>query len=497
MRHWSLRARFLLVLIILMVAVFAAITLLIVRQNTHTLRNNLVAQSRSFAALATQPIGNAFVLYKDSGTIRIGQEVTSFTDLDHDISQVEIFDTNAKRLFTNAPGGTSIPVSQTAAGELTPTYIRDKSGDIVAIVQPYLESFGIHRYNVAYRLSYQSVDQSIRNIVSSILALSAGILLISLIVWYFFINRLFLRPVAQVSQAALLISQGELNRQIHLGRNDEIGDLANAVDTMASALKADIVKLQAVDKLKSEFLMITAHNLRTPLTIIKGYLERLKGMKPAPELQDVMELISTNVTRLDSFSEDALTISSIEADQTTLPRGPIEMKPLLQDAATEFAALAKQKSVNFKVNLEATAWVNLSKPHFRSALWNLLDNAYKFTPEGGSIELSTTVTNGHLEVAIKDSGIGIAAAEIPHLFTKFHRATDTLTYNYEGTGIGLYISKLVIEQYGGGIKVESTEGKGSTFIIWLPTIPPPPAPTSAAPVQKPAPPTATAPPKTP
>ena len=472
MKRWSLRARFLLLLIILLLAVFAAITLIIVRENTKTLRANLIDQSKSFATLATQPIGTAFETYKDSGTIRIQQKIASFTDLDHNIDQVEIIDTSGKQVFTS-DSAHPITVNATAATSISTAYLYDKNGNLTGVVQPYIEDFGIHRYAVVYGISYQSLNKSIRDIVTFIVIFSAAILLVSLLVWYVLINRLFLRPVAQVSQAALLISRGDLDQQIHLGRQDEIGDLATAVNTMASSLKGDIAKLQAVDKLKSEFLMITAHNLRTPLTIIDGYLERLEDMKPPAELQRLLELISTNVTRLNTFSEDALTISTIEGDQTNLPRAPLAMQSVLEDAAKEFATLTKQKKINFTATTATTAWVNLSKPHFRSALWNLLDNAYKFTPEGGSIELTVTTSAERLEIAIKDSGIGIAATEVPHLFTKFHRATDTLTYNYEGTGIGLYISKLVVEQYGGGIKVDSTEGKGSTFTIWLPTVPPP------------------------
>ncbi len=474
MKRWSLRARFLLLLIGLLVTIFAAITLIIVRENTKTLRANLVDQSKSFATLATQPIGNAFETYKDSGTIRIQQKVASFTDLDPNINQVEIIDTAGKQVFSTDETHL-ITVNPDAAGSLQTSYIKDRQGNLTGVVQPYIEDFGIHRYAVVYGISYRGLNKSIRDIVTFIVIFSAGILLVALVVWYFLINQLFLRPVALVSQIALLISRGDLDRQIHLGRQDEIGDLATAVNTMASSLKADIAKLQAVDKLKSEFLMITAHNLRTPLTIISGYLEQLKGMKPASELQRLLELIGTNVTRLNTFSEDALTISSIEADQTSLPRAPIEIQPILQEVANEFAIQAKQKKINFTTALAAKAWVNLSKPHFRSALWNLLDNAYKFTPEGGSIEMSVSESAGRLEITIKDSGIGITAAEIPHLFTKFHRATGTLTYAYEGTGIGLYISKLVIEQYGGGIKADSSEGKGSVFTIWLPTIPPPTA----------------------
>jgi signal transduction histidine kinase len=469
MRRWSLRTRFLLVLIVLLVAVFGAITLLIIQKNTTTLRTNLVDQSKSFAALATQPIGNAFVIYKDSGTIRIQQEIGSFTDLDRNIDQVEVIDTNSNRLFAT-DSQHPITVSPSNAVSLTPSYIHDKNGNLVGIVQPYLEDFGIHRYALVYGISYQSVNQSIQAIVTFIIVLSAAILLVSLVVWYFLINRLFLRPVAQVSQIALLISRGDLDRQIHLGRNDEIGDLANAVDTMASSLKADIAKLKEVDRLKSEFMMITSHNLRTPLTIINAYLEQIVALKPPAELQKMLDTIGVNSMRLAGFAEDVLTISTVEAGHEVLRKNPTEMAPILQAIAKEFAMMADQKKLQFKSTIKTTARVNLSKSHFRSALWNLLDNAYKFTSEGKNIELDAVTADNQLKITVKDTGIGISQAEIPKLFTKFHRATDTLSYDYEGTGIGLYIAKLIIEQHGGRITVESTEGKGTTFTIFLPIL---------------------------
>lgn len=156
MRRWSLRVRFLLLLVGLLVAIFAAITLVIVRQNTTTLKANLIDQSKSFAALATQPIGDAFVLYKDSGTIHIQQQVQHFTDLDSNISQVEIIDTNGKQLFTNNSAN-PIKATSDAATSLSPSYLHDSNGNLIGIVQPYVENFGIHRYAVIYGISYRSV----------------------------------------------------------------------------------------------------------------------------------------------------------------------------------------------------------------------------------------------------------------------------------------------------------------------------------------------------
>lgn len=473
MRRWGIRTRFLLLLISLLVTVFSAVTYVIVLQNTNTLRENLVSQARSFSELATKPIGDAFLLYKDGGTIRIKQQIDRFVDLNPNINQVEIVDLDGKQIFTHNPKS-PIKVNNEAAADLKPTYLYDKNGNLAAIVQPLIEDFGIHRYTIVYGVSYESIEKSIQTTVAFIVVLSAGILLILLLVSYILIDRIFLRPLDYVSQMALMISRGNLSRQISLKRNDEIGDLAHAVNTMADSLKADITKLKEVDQLKNEFLIITSHNLRTPLTIIKAYLETLESMETDEKLEKILEPIRLNAMRLNGFAEDVLTISTFEAGRNILQPEPIEMKPLLGQVADDFAAMAKEKHLNFTANIDTDSWVNLSKTHFRSALWNLLDNAYKFTAENGTVKLIAQTTDNQLHIAVEDTGTGIPAAEIPHLFTKFHRANDLMVYNYEGTGIGLYIAKLIVEQHGGTITVESIEGHGSTFTISLPVMPTPP-----------------------
>lgn len=465
------------VLVVLLAATFSAITLVIVRENTQTLRRDLVGESRSFAALATQPIGNVFVIYQESGTLRIQQEVHSFTALDSSIDQVEVIDTSGNQQFADT-SGSAISVSKADASSVDPSYIY-KNGNLMAIVEPYIESYGIHRYAIVYGISYASVNKNIRDIVTIIISLSTVILLVSLFGWYVLINRLFVRPVAQISHAAILISRGDLNRKINLGRNDEIGDLSTAVDTMAMSLKGDIAKLQEVDRLKSEFLMITSHNLRTPLTIIEGYIDIIKTTNPPKGVSDMLEPISTNVLRLQGFAEDVLTISTIETGQGDIRREPMAMGPVLERVAGEFTTLAKQKQLHFVASIATPEWASIDKSHFHSAIWNLLDNAYKFSKQNGTVELLVRSEAGRLNITIRDSGIGISPTEIPKLFTKFHRGTDTLTYDYEGTGIGLYITKIIMEQHGGGVDVHSIQGQGSSFTLWLPTVPQPkPAETS-------------------
>ncbi|HUA13264.1 MAG TPA: HAMP domain-containing sensor histidine kinase [Candidatus Sulfotelmatobacter sp.] len=472
MNRFGIRGRFLLLLVGLTLLIFIAITLLIVRQNSATLKTNLINESKSFSSLATQPIGVAYTTYNSSGTLRITQEIDSFTSLDQDINQVEVISADGKVVYLNNSNENKIPVSSAVATNINPTYLYNSSGELSAIVQPYVDSYGIHSYDVVYGVSYNSVNTAIGKIVRSILLLSAVILVFAVVIWYFFINKFLLKPVAEVSHKALSISQGNLDTRISLGRNDEIGDLAKAVDTMASSLKEDIAKLEAIDKLKTEFLMITAHSLRTPITIIEGALDNIKTSKEADDgLAVEIEQVSSNVSRLKSFAEDALAISSMEGGkQRSVDLEPMSMSEVLTPISKEFTSLAAQKKIKLTTNINTASFAKVDKPYFHTAIWNLLDNAYKFTNEGGEIGLTAHDRAGNIEISVSDNGIGISEEEIPHLFTKFHRGTSTLQYNYEGTGIGLYLCKLIVDQHGGSIGVVSNKGKGSTFTIKLPIV---------------------------
>jgi signal transduction histidine kinase len=223
--------------------------------------------------------------------------------------------------------------------------------------------------------------------------------------------------------------------------------------------------------MKSEFMAISAHNLRTPLTIIRSYLEELDEELKSDHLSTrIVRNIQTNVSRLEVFAEDVLTVATIESGQKIFTAKPLEIQPILQKIADEFKHFAIQKELQFTANISSQGPVSLSKTHFRSALWNLLDNAAKFNKPGGHITLEAQQQGSHHVITVRDDGIGIKPEEMSKLFSKFHRGTDFLNYNYEGVGIGLYITKLIIEQHGGSIAVHSELGKGSVFTISLPAL---------------------------
>jgi signal transduction histidine kinase len=239
---------------------------------------------------------------------------------------------------------------------------------------------------------------------------------------------------------------------------------------MSQRLLADITKLQQVDSLKNEFITITSHNLRTPLTIIKGNIDLLKTSSLPQETAKIIRSISRSAARLGSFAEDMLTIASIEANNEAFEMQDITITDLVSNNLREsFDSAAAQKGIalNWRIN-DPAAVVNVSSEHIRAVIRNLLDNAIKFTDQAGQVDFSIALHDSALVITVHDTGIGISADEQNKLFTKFHRGTNIMEYDYAGTGIGLYVTKLITEAQHGSIKVASELGKGSTFTVSFP-----------------------------
>ncbi len=470
MKRPGLRLKFALVIVVLLALIFGVMAVVLIRQDSKNLRNDLNTKSKLFASLATTPIGNTFLTYQDSGQIKITQQIQGFTDLNQGTSNVAVIDTAGKVVFNQHPEQ-AVQVDAQSAATFQPIFNLNKNGIVERIITPLIEENGSHRYNLVYFISSAAVEAAIHSTEMSILWFAVLGLLISIAMTYLLTNQLFVRPIQQVSNQALAISAGHFDKQILVKSHDEVGDLAKAVNTMAESLEADIAKLREADRLKTEFLMISSHNLRTPLTIINGYMESLQKFHVDDKLRHMLDIIAVSSKRLGAFAEDMLTISQVESGEDSMSKEPTDIGPLLQALADDFAVLAQQKTIQFSSTIAtSSAKANISAAHLRSAVWNILDNALKFTPDGGWVKLDAALVNQHIQLSITDSGIGIAAEEMPKLFTKFHRGTSTMQYQYEGTGIGLYATKLVIERLGGTITAASQLGHGSTFTIQLPML---------------------------
>lgn len=468
MKHLGLRAKFLILLGIILLVLFSLLTYTLIQQSTTSLQNNLNEKSKAFATLATKPIADTFLLYKDSGRIRITQQAQKFYELDHDIAGVSVIDSSGVVQY-QYKGKQRKTITLPETHTFDPIYSKDASGTITQIIQPYIEDYGGYRYSLVYNISNARITEQVTSMTYLLIGLGLSLGLISLLLLYYVFNIVFIRPVREVSRLASIISAGNLEQQITIDSRDEIGELASAVNTMSNKLKADIVQLMETDRLKNEFIMISSHNLRTPLTVINGYIDMIKSLDIGKDLEEFLAIIDKNTNKLSKLTEDMLTISTVESGGGLVANDSVPLKPILEDIIRDFTPLMKEKGVSFKVTDTLNNEVcNISKSYFKSAIENVLDNALKFSKRDGTVHFSAKTQKQQCIIVVEDNGTGISDAELPLLFTKFHRGTDTLQYEYEGVGLGLYVSKIIIDEFQGSIEVNSKKDKGTTVTITLP-----------------------------
>lgn len=229
-------------------------------------------------------------------------------------------------------------------------------------------------------------------------------------------------------------------------------------------------QLEEVDRLKDEFLSMAAHELRTPITALVGYLDMLQQKISPEEAQKIAEdmaLLHSLTKDLRNLIEELLDVSRIEQGRLTYEMSEVDINKVIQDVVTTLIPKAKEKNltINFQpINLPI---VKSDRNRLRQVITNLIGNSVKYTLQG-SVDISAAKKDKFIEVSIRDTGIGIPPEELSKLFSKFHRVQDKKTQSVRGTGLGLWITKQIVETMGGKISVESIYGTGSRFSFTIP-----------------------------
>jgi signal transduction histidine kinase len=227
-------------------------------------------------------------------------------------------------------------------------------------------------------------------------------------------------------------------------------------------------QLSQLDQLKSEFIAIASHELRTPLTLILGYASFLREEASGKEGEQ-LDVVLQAATQLRGLIDDMVNLSNIDSGSTELnPRDFILQDVVLQsiEAQQQFAA-AKKLKIDTTLP-ETPLWVHADREKIAIILTNLLDNAIKFTPPGGRIDIAVRHHGGGLAISVSDTGIGVPESDAERIFERFYQVESHLTRRHEGMGLGLSIAKAMVELHGGRIWVESVEGRGSRFTFTLP-----------------------------
>ena len=231
-----------------------------------------------------------------------------------------------------------------------------------------------------------------------------------------------------------------------------------------------VSKLKEIDEMKDNFISMASHELRSPLTAIKGYLELFnddKEKKISQESQHYLENISSSIERLNLLVSDILEISRMEGNRIPINLSIVKPQPIIEKSVEEIRSQADRKGLAIEFSKENLPDIKADPERVKQIFVNLLSNAIKYT-EKGKIEITAKKENKKLFITFADSGIGISAQEQVHLFQKFYRIKNEKTVKISGTGLGLWITRELARKMKGDISVESIEGVGSHFTVSFP-----------------------------
>lgn len=335
------------------------------------------------------------------------------------------------------------------------TYDRERSDQVVRT--PIMDAQG-------HPIGYVELSEGPaygREIVESVAggwAIAGGVAVALAAVAGLLISRHLSAPLLALNAVTTRMAEGDLSTRANVTRRDEFGELAQSFNAMAERVESTVVALR-------RFVADAAHELRTPLTALRTDLELMAADPHAPRT-DSLKRAQAQIHRLESLTSSLLDLSQIEAGEVQPNHHLLNLVDVVRQVSEPYASQAEQAGIAFAVDVpEADVAVQGDEEQLRRALGNLLDNAIKFTPEGGAVRVGAGRAGEHIELWVEDSGIGIPTDDLPQLFNRFHRGRNASAY--AGNGLGLAIVRAIVNQHNGQVIAENV-GPGARFAIRLP-----------------------------
>ncbi len=277
----------------------------------------------------------------------------------------------------------------------------------------------------------------------------------------YWLSRRALAPVDAMTQAARSISLESLSKRLPEPRTgDEIERLAKAWNELLERLEASVKRIQ-------QFTADASHELRTPLALIRSTAElALRRERDSQEYRKALREIEDEADRMTELAESLLALARADANAASMPLAPVDVKALVTEVAEQSGRLAEAKGIRLETGADAAPAIAEANPAgLRRLLLILVDNALEHTPAGGRVLVSVSRSNGRVTLSVRDSGEGIPAAALPHIFERFYRAKEAR--GGKGVGLGLSIAQAIAQAHGSEIEVESRPGEGACFGLAL------------------------------
>ena len=285
------------------------------------------------------------------------------------------------------------------------------------------------------------------------------------------ISKTLLSPIQGMTKAAEAMADGDFSRKIRVESRDEIGILANTFNDMAMQIETMLEELKKAEKLRREFVANVSHELRTPLTSIRTYAETMSDNQDIPQEteEEFLRVIINESDRMAKIVQDLLELSRFDSGNSKLTVEEFSIEKSIRDVHAAIALEAKRREQDLNLELE---WkmpnIMGDRARIEQVLMNIISNAIKYTPDGGTINICGGRSGNNVWVKVEDTGIGIPKEDLSRVFDRFYRVEKARSREAGGTGLGLAIAQEIVIRHGGDITVESTQGVGTTMTITLP-----------------------------
>lgn len=410
---------------------------------------------------------NFYDMYLSTNTLKENVQNNADVFWNNTHAEVQIIDKSGNMLMDSIGNFTeekvkSKDIKKALQGEAGKVIERDENSKekILCISYP-LKSKGEIEGVLRFITSVQDVDMTIIKI--SFILILIGICIIAIGgISSMFLSNSIVKPLREITEMAKKISSGNFNERIVKKRDDEIGELSDTINVMADEILKN-------DNLKNEFMASMSHELRTPLTSIKGWASTIRtgNLEDKEEMISGLNIIETESDRLSKIVEELLDFSKFISGKIVLKRNNVNIVNTILYIQKQMSLKALRNNIKFMVTMDDNIPIVLvDENRIKQLLINILDNAFKFTEENGTVELKAKTKDDNLIIIVKDSGIGIPESDLPRVTEKFFKGKSSKSSN----GIGLSICKEIVELHSGKLEINSKLGKGTEVRIILPIL---------------------------
>ena len=315
---------------------------------------------------------------------------------------------------------------------------------------------------LVYISGVQEIYESLRDIQLRILLwlllVASAVMVVNV-----FVLRTITRPISELNEGISRMSRGDLSARVNVRGKNEFAGLASAFNSMSE-------RLEQLDESRNQFVSNASHELKTPLSTMKILIETLLYQDPIDPgmTKEFLGDVNKEIDRLNRIVSDLLTLVNIDSGAMKLKLEDLDIAALMQEQARRLAPLARENGIELECNAGAPLMVNGDPLKLQQVIYNVIDNAIKYTPRGGEVHCASSRSGKMAVLRIADTGEGIPPEDLPHIFDRFYRVDKARSRETGGTGLGLSIVKQIVLSHGGTITPESTLGKGTTFTIQLP-----------------------------